>query len=78
MKKRKKDKEVIEEREVVPYNKEVSPKLPKTAKGKERATLAESKKDQHVAKVCPSNPTWNLQLELDGAAIPWNSTIKKF
>ena len=68
---------MIEEREVVPYNKEVSPKLPKTVKGKKRASLAESKKDWHVAKVCPSNLTWNPKLELDGVAIPWNSTIKE-
>ena len=55
---------------MVPCNEEVPPKLPKTAKGKKRASSVESKKDWHVAKVRPSNPTWNPQLELDGAAIP--------
>ena len=31
-----------------------------------------------MAEVLPLNLTWNLQLELDGAAIPWNSTIREF
>ena len=31
-----------------------------------------------MAKVLPLNLTWNPQLELDGAAIPWNSTIREF
>ena len=37
LKKRKKDKEVVEEGELVPHNKEVPPKLPRTAKDKGRA-----------------------------------------
>ena len=70
LKKRKKDKEVVEKGELVPYNEEVPPKFPKTAKGKGRASLAKSKEDRHMAEMRPSNPTWNPQLELDGAAIP--------
>ena len=31
-----------------------------------------------MAEVLPLNLTWNLQLELDGAAILWNSTIREF
>ena len=31
-----------------------------------------------MAEVLPLNLTWNLQLELDGATIPWNSTIREF
>ena len=53
LKKRKKDKEV----ELVPYNEKVPPKLPKTAKGKGKASSAESKEDRHVAEERPSNPT---------------------
>ncbi|XP_030924739.1 uncharacterized protein LOC115951728 [Quercus lobata] len=49
LKKIKKDKEVVEEGELVPHNEEVPPKLLRTAKDKG-----------------------------DGAAIPWNSTIREF
>ena len=31
-----------------------------------------------MAEVCHQNLAWALQLELDGAAIPWNSTIREF
>ena len=77
LKKRKKDKEVVEKGELVPYNEEVPPKFPKTA-NKGRASLAKSKEDRHMTEMRPSSPTWNPQLELDGAAIPWNSTIREF
>ena len=40
------------------------------AKGKGKASSIESKEDRHMAEVRPSNPTWNPQLELDGAVIP--------
>ena len=53
LKKRKKDKEV----ELVPYNEKVPPKLPKTAKGKGKASSVESKEDRHVVEERPSNPT---------------------
>ena len=43
LKKRKKDKEVVEEGELVPHNKEVPPKLSRTTKDKGRAFLVESK-----------------------------------
>ena len=78
LKKRKKDKEVVEEGELVPHDEGVPPKMPKTAKGKGRASLTESKEDRHVAEMLLLNPTWNPQLELDGATIPWNSTIREF
>ena len=68
---------MVEKGELVPYNEEVPPKFPKTA-NKGRASLAKSKEDRHMAEMRPSNPTWNPQLELDEAAIPWNSTIQKF
>ena len=70
LKKRKKDKEVVEEGELVPYNEGVPPKLPKTAKGKGRTSSAKGREVDHEAKVCTLNPAWNLELELDGAAIP--------
>ena len=69
---------MVKKGELVPYNEEVPPKFPKTTKGKGKASLAKSKEDRHMAEMCPSNPTWNPQLELDGAAIPWNSTIREF
>ena len=55
LEKRKKDKEVVEEGELVPYNEEVPPKLLKIAKGKGKASSAESKEDRHVAEVRPLN-----------------------
>lgn len=78
LKKRKKDKEVAEEGELVPHNEEVPLKLPKTAKGKGKASLVKSKENRHESEVRPQNPIWNPQLELDGIAIPWNSTIWEF
>ena len=78
LKKRKKDKEVVEEGELVPTNEGVPLKMPKTAKGKGRASLAESKEVEHVAEVHPPNSMWNPWLKLDGAIIPWNSTIREF
>lgn len=53
LKKRKKDKEVATEGELVPYDEGVPPKLPKITKGKRRASLVESKEVEHVAKVHP-------------------------
>jgi len=69
---------VADEGEVVPLDEGVPPKLPKTAKDKGKASLIESKEVEPVAEVRPLNPAWNPQLELDGAAIPWNSSIKEF
>ena len=69
---------MVEEGELVPYNERVHPKVSKITKGRQRASLVESKKPEHMAEVHPLNPTWNSRLELDGAAIPWNSTIKEF
>ena len=31
-----------------------------------------------MAKVCQQQRTWAPQLELDGVAIPWNSSIREF
>ena len=78
LKKRKKDKKLVEEGELVPYNEGVPPKMPKTAKGKGRASLAKAKEAKHMDEVRPLNPTWNPQLEVDDVAIPWNSTIREF
>ena len=69
---------MVEEGELVPYSEGVPPKMPKTAKGKGRASSVESKEVEHVDEVCPLNPAWNPRLELDDVAIPWNSTIREF
>lgn len=78
LKKRKKDKEVVEEGELVPHNKGFPPKIFKMAKGMGRASSTESKDVENVADVCPISPTWNPRLELDGTMIPLNSSIKEF
>ena len=69
---------VVEEGELVLFNEGVPPKVPKTAKSKQRASSAKSKKTKHVAEVRPLNSAWNPRLELDKAVIPWNSTIREF
>ena len=53
LRKRKKDKEVTEEWEVIPLDEGVPPKLPKTTKGKGRASSLESKEVKPLAKVHP-------------------------
>ena len=78
LKKRKNDKEVVEEGEVIPLDEGVPPKLPKTAKGKGRGFSVKSKDAKTVAEVRLPNPTWNPRLDLDSVAIPWNSSIKEF
>lgn len=70
------DKEVAKEGELGPHNEGVPSKQPKMTKGKGRAFSVESKKVKQVAEVC--HPAWNPQLELDGATIPWNSSIREF
>ena len=45
-------------------------------KGTGKASSVKSKEAEHAADVC--YPTWNPQLELVGAAIPWNSSISEF
>ena len=69
---------MADEGEVVPLDEGVPPKLPKTAKDKGRASSVESKEVKPVVEVRPLNLAWNPQLELDGAVIPWNSSIKEF
>ena len=57
LKKRKNDKEVVEEGEVIPLDEGVPPKLPKTAKGKGRGFSIKSKDAETVAEVRLPNPT---------------------
>ena len=45
LKKRKMDKEMVKKGELVPHDEGVPPKMPKTTKGKGKASLAESKED---------------------------------
>ena len=78
LKKRKKDKEVVEEGEVIPLDEGVPPTLLKTSKAKGNGFSIKSKDAETVAEVRPPNPTWNPWLDLDSVAIPWNSSIKKF
>ena len=49
-----------------------------TTKGKGRGSSVESKEDQNMAEIRLQNPVWDLQLELDRATIPWNSTTREF
>jgi len=38
----------------------------------------ENKEYPGVAEVCQQHHTWAPRLKLDGAAIPWNSSIREF
>ena len=73
LKKKRKEKEPTEEGELLP---EKNPKQQKTTKERGRAFLVESREVEHLADVC--YPTWNPKLELDGATLPWNSSIREF
>ena len=73
MKKKRNEKEVVEEGEVIPQK---EPKQQKMAKDKRQASLVESREDQSVVEVRHQHPTWAPWL--DGIAIPWNFTIKEF
>ena len=53
-------------------------KKQKMAQNKGWATSSESREDPGVAEVHQQHHTWAPRLELDGAAIPWNSSIWKF
>lgn len=59
LKKWKKDKEVAKEGELVPYSEGIPPKMPKTAKGKGRASSVKSKEVEHMAEMHPLNLAWN-------------------
>ena len=63
--KKKKEQEIVEEGEVVPQK---EPKQQKTTKDKRQAFSVESMEAKNSVDVC--YPTWNPQLELDGAVVP--------
>ena len=46
------------------------------ARDKGRASSVKSKEVEHSADVC--HLAWNPQLELDGVAISWSSSIREF
>ena len=60
-----KEKEIVEEGEVVPQK---EPKQQKMAKNRGPASTVESREAKHSANV--RHPTWNPRLELDGTTVP--------
>ena len=68
-----KEKEIIEEGEVVPQK---EPKQQKMAKNRGPASTVESREAKPSANV--RHPTWNPRLELDGTTVPWSSSIREF
>ena len=73
LKKKKKEKEIVKEGEVVL---EKEPKQQKIVKDKGWASSMESREAEHSADM--SHLTWNSRLELDGASVHWNSSIREF
>jgi len=65
LKKKRKEKETVDEGELIP---EKEPKQQKTTKDRRRASSMESREAEHSADM--RHPTWNPKLELDGAALP--------
>ena len=73
LKKKRKEKEIVEEGEVVSQKES---KHQKMAKDKGCPSSIESKEAEYLADMC--HPTWNPQLELDGTAVPQSSSIREF
>lgn len=69
LKKKMKENEVANKREVFPQKEH---KHQKVAKGQGKASSVESKEDHSVAEVCPPTLMWDPQLEL-GSAMPRSS-----
>jgi len=55
---------------------EKKPKQQKIAKDKGRASSVDSKEAEHA--IVLRHLAWNPRLELDGAIVPWNSSIREF
>ena len=70
--KKKRKKQEVEEGEMVPQK---EAKQQKTAKDK-WASSVDSRENPSMVEVRQQQCTWAPQLELDNAAIPWNSSIK--
>ena len=73
LKKKRKEQKVEEGKVVLQETKKQ-----KIALDKGRATSVESREDPGVAEVRQQHYTWASRLELDEAAIPWNSSIREF
>ena len=43
-----------------------------------RSTSVDSREEQTLAEVRTHQRTWSLRLEVDGAAIPWNASVREF
>lgn len=80
MKKKRKENETVKEGEVDSRDEVVPLKQWKTTqvKGKGKASSAERREDQNLAEVRLLYPVWDPRVGLEGAAIPWNSSIKEF
>lgn len=77
-KRHKKGKDVFEEGEVIP-SKELEPqKMAKIVKGAQRKSLAEGTVIERGLDRRPKVPVWNPPLELDGAPLPMDSSIREF
>ena len=76
LKKKRKEQE-LEEGEVVPQKGAKQPKTAKKPKDK-RASSMDSREEHNRAKVRIQQCTWSPWLEVDGATIPWNASIKEF
>ena len=76
LKKKRKD-QVLEEGDVILQKRARQQKTIKDPKDG-KATSMDSREEPSGAEVCIQQCTWSLWLEVDGATIPWNSSIKEF
>ena len=43
-----------------------------------RSTSVDNREEQTLVEVRTQQRTWSLRLEMDGAAIPWNASVREF
>ena len=75
--KKKRPLETLEEGEVGPQKGMKQQRVNPDARDK-RSQSVESREEQNRANVCIAPRTWNPWLEVDGAPIPWNASVREF
>ena len=75
--KKKRPLQEIEEEELPPQKGTKQQKTTKDPKDK-RSSSVDSREEQNQAEVCLPQRVWSPRLEVDGAGIPWNASIREY
>lgn len=67
----------LEEGEVAPQKGTKQQKMARDPRDK-RSTSVDNREEQSLAEVHTQQHTWSPRLEVDGAAIPWNASVREF